>query len=539
MTTVPHRPHQGRSLLRGGVVHSPTQQLATAMLAVDGVVAWIGGEAAAQADVDSADSVVQLEGRLVTPGFVDAHVHLAQTGMALQSVNLSLAGSLIETLDALATYASSFTGSVLFAQGWDETHWPESRAPTMSEVDRAVGDLPAYVARVDSHSAVISGALLARHPELVELDGWSADGRVERAAHHAAREVTHALGTRGDRSTAIALALRQAASRGVTSVHELNAPHIAPFGDFAIIASLESTGTVPEVVAYWGALLDGEVEADFLSGHAGDLCVDGAIGSHTAALSTPYDDDPSTSGHLYLDRNQVRDHVVACTRAGTQGGFHVIGERAMLEVAAGFEAAASLVGSDALVAARHRLEHVEMPTQDDIETMARLGIVASVQPVFDALWGGSDDLYERRLGARRAEAMNPLATMAKAGVVLAFGSDSPITTLEPWNAVRAAALHHQPTQRLTVRGAFEAHTRGGHRARRNDDGGVLIPGAPATYAVWEVPGGLGVQQSDDALPVLHPDLPLPTCVQSVVSGRSIFDAGWAAAADPATEGEYR
>ena len=110
------------------------------------------------------------------------------------------------------------------------------------------------------------------------------------------------------------------------------------------------------------------------------------------------------SGHLYLDREQVRAHVVACTRAGKQAGFHVIGDRAMREVASRTASAAADVGVDAMVAARHRLEHVEMPDADVIETMADLGVVASVQPAFDAAWGAPGELYDQRLGWERAGA---------------------------------------------------------------------------------------------------------------------------------------
>jgi predicted amidohydrolase YtcJ len=123
-------------------------------------------------------------------------------------------------------------------------------------------------------------------------------------------------------------------------------------------------------------------------------------------------------------------------------------------------------------------------------------------------------------------------------VVLAFGSDSPVTPLGPWAAVRAAAHHHEESERLTVRAAFNAHTRGGHRARCDDNGGVLAPGADATYVVWEVPGDLTVQTPDErvagwstdpragvpVLPDLDPDAPLPMCMRTVVRGTTIYTA---------------
>ncbi len=505
-----------RVLLRHGSVYSPFAPAATALLTVGEHVEWVGSEDAAEPYVDTADRVIDLGGRLVTPGFVDAHTHLAMTGRGLVTLDLSSAASLAEALQQLEAYAGSHRDAVLFAHGWDETGWPEARTPTIAELDAAVGDRVAYVSRVDGHSAVVSSALLAVDRSIAELDGWRGDGVVERGAHHAARTVTARLWSREERSAALLRALRHAASRGITSVHELNAPHISAVEDFAVLRRLADTEPLPEVVPYWGEFRGGDVEDATLLGFAGDLCADGAIGSRTACLHEPYA-DADAAGHLYLDNTEVAEHVVHCTQLGLQAGFHVIGDRALAEVVTGLRRAAAVVGAGAMTSARHRLEHVEMPTQAAIDTLAELGVVASVQPAFDAAWGGPGGLYERRLGRTRAAAMNPFASMRDAGVVLAFGSDSPVTPMDPWAGVRAAAFHFNPEERLSVEAAFDAATRGGHRACRRDDAGVLAPGAAATYAVWDVPEGAA-----PGLPDLAPDQPLPRCVHTVVAGAPVF-----------------
>lgn len=507
-----------RVLLRNGSVCSPSAPAATALLTLGERVVWVGSGDAADGYVDAADRVVDLAGMLVTPGFVDAHTHLALTGRGLVTLDLSRTGSLAEALLQIETYAVSHSVGVLFAHGWDETEWPEARTPTIAEIDAAVGDRPAYVSRIDGHSAVISSALLAKDRSIAGLDGWRGDGGVERAAHHAARDVTARLWSIEERSAALLRALRHAASRGITAVHELNAPHISAFDDFAILRELADTEPLPDVVPYWGEICGGGVEDATLLGFAGDLCADGAIGSRTACLHEPYA-DADTSGHLYLDSAEVAEHVVYCTQRGKQAGFHVIGDRALAEVVTGLRRAADTVGAEAMIAARHRLEHVEMPTPEAIDTLARLGVVASVQPAFDAAWGHPGGLYERRLGASRAASMNPFASMRSAGVVLAFGSDSPVTPMDPWAGVRAAALHSNPAQRLSIEAGFDAATRGGHRACRRDDAGVLAPGAPATYAVWDVP-----ETAEPGLPDLTRDRPLPRCVQTVVAGNPVFSA---------------
>lgn len=176
-----------------------------------------------------------------------------------------------------------------------------------------------------------------------------------------------------------------------------------------------------------------------------------------------------------------------------------------------------------------------MLTPETVAAFAELGLTASVQPAFDAAWGGPDGMYARRLGAERAATLNPYAALLRAGVPLAFGSDSPVTPLDPWGTVRAAAHHRTPDHRVSVRAGFTAHTRGGWRAVGRDDGGVLVPGAPADYAVWRT-GDLLVQAPDDrvarwstdprsgtpGLPDLSPGADLPVCLRTVVFGQNVY-----------------
>lgn len=497
------------TLLHGGRIHSPHPS-GTALLVREGAVAWVGDEAGVDAYTDSVDEVVHLGGALVTPAFVDAHAHLSQTGLALTSLDLAGTRSLAEALEALASYARQRDDAVLLGFGWDETAWPEGRPPTGAEVDRAIGNRVCYLSRVDGHSAIASAALIAATPSITAADGWDGTGRVERAAHHAARDAVQAALGAGQRRAALTTALRHAASLGLGCVHEIGAPHINPPSDFAEIVAIAQEVPTITVLPYWGQLhaIDTARELGCL-GAAGDLCADGSIGSRTGALSAPYA-DADTTGHGYLSVDEVREHVVACTRAGLQAGFHAIGDAGVSAVVDGMRAAAADVGVEAFRAARHRIEHLEMVTSDQAAELARLGVVASVQPAFDAAWGGADGMYADRLGVDRAVAMNPYAMLAGAGVTLAFGSDSPVTPLDPWGGVRAAVRHQVADQRLEPASALEAHTRGGWRAAGRDDAGVLEPGAPATFAVWHA------ADITDAIEVTA------TCLRTVVDGITVF-----------------
>ena len=180
--------------------------------------------------------------------------------------------------------------------------------------------------------------------------------------------------------------------------------------------------------------------------------------------------------------------------------------------------AEKVLGVDAIRDARHRVEHAEIMDKRLIAGFVEYGIVASMQPAFDRLWGGEQQMYAQRLGVARSLASNPMGQMHTTGVALAFGSDSPVTPLDPWGSVRAAMWHFNPQQRMSAKSAFAAHTRGGWRAVHRDDEGVLVPGAAATFAVWRTPAGVS-----GTLPSLEQHDELPVCVRTVLRGDCIYE----------------
>jgi predicted amidohydrolase YtcJ len=540
------------TLYRGGFVYSPIDPFANAMVVDDttGTIAWIGGDDAAAVHVDAVDEVVELDGALITAAFVDAHAHVSQTGAGLRGVDLATTRSVQEALSRIEDAARAGQGRPVYAPNRDQEHWADARVHTAAELDRATYGGAVYSPRVDGHSAVISSALAAASGAR-GLPGWEGDGLVTKDAHHAAREAFNAAVTPSQRQADIDLALRTAAAAGIGLVQENGGRTLSGTEDFAEVIAAGERGDVPQTIGYWAQLVSDEAEARDVAalrgarGLAGDLNIDGSVGSRTAHLRAPYTDSPDRTGNAYLTVEQVRDHVAACSLAGLQAGFHVIGDAGVDTAIAGFEAAAELVGAAVVTRARHRLEHLEMISKPGIERLVKLGVAASVQPAFDAFWGGDHGMYAARLGADRvhgragedAAPMNAFASMMAAGMTVAFGSDSPVTPFAPWEAVRAAAFHHDESQRVSARSAFLAHTRGGWRTAGFDDRGYLDLGLPATFAIWEV-GDLVVQAPDDriqtwstdprsgtpGLPDLSPGTPAPTCLRTVVRGRTVFDA---------------
>ncbi len=481
-----------------------------------GVVQWIGDERRAAEDTGLRGvRVIDLGGALVTEAFVDAHVHATSTGLALTALDLSGCSSLAEALRAVETAARAARGRPLVGGGWSETDWPEGRPPTSAELDRASYGGVVYLARVDVHSAVVSSALRAAVPGLSGA-GVGADGWIREPAHDRVREVALRALTRGQRRDAQLAMLRHAASLGIVAVHEMAGPVISTEDDLLELIELAADPALPDVVPYWGEL-GAVAKARQLGvvGAAGDLFCDGSLGSATAALHEEYLSHPGEKGLLRHATEDLAEHIRNCAAAGLQSGFHAIGDAAVDQVLDAYELASARTGRP--IGSGQRIEHAEYVR--DPARLAASGLTASMQPCFDALWGGVDGMYAQRLGAQRALALNRLADLAAAGVPLVLGSDSPVTALGPWAAVQAAAHHHDPAASIDIATAFEAHTRAGWRAGGNVEDGVLAPGRPATFAVWRT------ESDGNGLPTLDSAAPLPECLATVLRGTVLHDTG--------------
>lgn len=525
-----------RTLLTGGRIHSRADPFATAMLIDGDIIGWIGDDAGAQVHEDVADRIVRLDGAFVAPGFVDSHIHATSTGLTLTGLDLSGLHSGEELLDAVHERAKATRGAPVYGHGWDDSSWAAQSTPTRAELDRAAWGSEVYLSRIDVHSALVSSALVAGAPQARGLDGYSADGPVAGSAHSMLRKWAFDRLTAGERARAHRAALDEALAHGIVAVHEMAGPSIGGFDDARGLLLLASEEPAPEVVVYWGELADErsvELARELGAyGLGGDLFVDGSLGSRTASLIDPYADSHG-NGTAYLAAEEVSEHLRRTHEQGIPAGFHVIGDAACRVVAEAITALADEVGSARVRGLAPRLEHAEMMSAADIESLVALGTIFSMQPAFDEIWGGPGGMYEHRLGQERSRGMNRLADIVSAGGKLAINSDSPVTPMRPWSAIRAATEHNDPQQAISARAAFTAHTRGGWRAIGNTESGVIAPGAPAHLAVWQV-SELEVRVPDErvqgwstdpragtpGLPALIGDD--PACLATVVAGQCLY-----------------
>ncbi|MGH8909673.1 MAG: amidohydrolase [Egibacteraceae bacterium] len=482
---------------------APANPEAHAVLVVDGRIDWVGD------DPDDAPrggvQRIDLPGALLQPAFVDAHAHLTATGLALGGVDLSMCQSAADCVAAVQAVAEITPGRVIWGGGWDDLAYPEGRPPTGEELAKAADSRPVLLMRADGHSAVIDRFSLEAAP-LERAEGVERDadghptGLLRKEAVHVARRWFYAELTDAQLAEARAAAVRHAVSMGIASVHEMNGPDQMGARDFD--AWIEGDWPI-EVIGYWGAADLDFVSARRLRQAGGALLLDGTLGSHTAALEEDYADAPH-AGRLYESDADLVYFLTQATRRRLQVGMHCIGDRAVRQAVEVLEAVARRLGPRAVRAARHRLEHCALVPPPLIPRLGSLGVVATVQPTFDVIWGRRGGLYQRRLGRARAERMNPIGPLADAGVTLAFGSDLAASVFDPWATVAAAVSHHRPAFRVGMLTALQAATIGGRKAARQTRVGPIAPGQRADMAAFSIQGD-------------QPD----RCVLTMVQGRLV------------------
>jgi predicted amidohydrolase YtcJ len=468
-------------------------------------IGWVGDEPAA---APPARRTVDLGEAWIAPAFVDAHVHGTATGLAVTGLELGGAGSAAQALGRLRAFAESTDAPVVLGHGWDDFGWPEGRPMTAAEVADAAPGRRVLLARTDLHSCVVDPATLRELP-LATLEGADRDadgqptGWLREAASEAARRHILAQLSVEQLTEARTAACVRAAEQGIASLHEMGHPGLSGWED---AMAWQGGRWDVEVVTWWAELDPGLGCLEHGMRPGGDLFLDGSIGSRTAAVTRPYLDHGG-HGKLFHPDEAVAAFFGAATAAGCGAGVHAIGDRAIEQAVNAIEAAAGSHGVARVRAARHRIEHVELPSRAQVRRMAHLGVVASVQPAFDAAWGGDDGLYAQRFGTAAARASNPLAWFAREGAPMAFGSDSTVTPLDPWAAV-AAAEHHRGGLSLDRSTAFAAHVLGGRYAAGQDgEVGAIVVGMRADLAVW------------NADPLSVDDVRSLRCLATLVSGR--------------------
>ncbi len=426
---------------------------------------------------------IDLQGAIVVPAFCDAHVHLDGTGMRAGAFDLSGARSAADFARAVERLPRS---PRLFAGGYDDALWPDGRADAQA-LEAAHPDAVALLVRVDGHSSIVNRKTLAwldlpPHTEGIERDALGgATGRLTLDANWRAQSAFFEGLPERERRGATRRACDAALAAGVVYLHAqlLGLGSDETYADeVRFLLSLPGVRIRPKICERRPSL----AAALGLAHIGGDVFLDGSLGSRTAALCEPYRDSPGV-GDLALSDSDVFAYFDEAERLGISAGVHAIGDRAIGQAVRAIELAQ---GGAPSLRTRHFIEHAELASDEHVAACARLGIAFSMQPQFDAAWGGDDGMYGERLGAERAARLNRLRTVAASGVLLACGSDSPVCRLSALDGMGAAVAHHVPEERLSPLEALTAYTYSGARlTSRQPSTGALAPGFDAAFTVLD------------------------------------------------------
>jgi predicted amidohydrolase YtcJ len=450
----------------------------------DGRIETMGEVESLAGDLEPGTDIVDLGGKTVLPGFIDTHVHVAETGLLRHGVDLGSAQTVSQVLEMLSGAFPDRSHEEFFrAHSLDPSQMREKRYPRREELDLISDRVPIFVLRRDGHSCVVNSAFLRicrLDGEIfgVELDPQTGgpSGVLRAQALERARECRNRFLGDEDRSQAVREACRQASARGVTTVHAI----CSRLGDVDLMGRLAAELPV-DVVPYLSIRRVSAVQERGLRSIGGDLLADGSLSSHTAALMEPYADRPDERGVLYFQKQQLLDFVEKAHSAGLQVAVHAIGDRAVEQVLSVYE---EVLDRQPCSDHRHRIEHAELLTRDQIRRIAQRGIALAVQPAFEAFWGGPGGMYASRLGPDRVRRTNPFRPLVDADVSIAGGSDSYITPIDPLAGIAAAVAHPNPDHRLTVEEAARIFTAGGaHLAFQEHDRGLLRAGLRADLVV--------------------------------------------------------
>ncbi len=445
----------------------------------DRIVA-VGSDAEIRRTVGGGTRVIDAGGKLVLPGFNDAHVHFLAGGLYLIGVQLRDAGNEEEFVGLLKDYVSGLPEGQWVTGGcWDHEAWPGQKRPTRWMIDPVTPDNPVLVHRLDGHIALANSLAL-------RLGGVAADtanppgGQIERDARtgkptgilidRAQELVRRAVPEPSDqrRLEAAQAAMRYAASVGVTSVQDM-----ASAGDLRLYRQLRAAGRLSTrvYVALTGLTAAmAEVRAQrrgsgdpLLRTGAVKIFADGSLGAGSALLFEPYEDDPSTSGLAMHSEDELCRITEEADAAGLQVLIHAIGDRGTHLALNAFERAARRNGRRG---ARHRVEHAQVVRPEDRPRFAQLGVIASIQPSHctdDMRW------IEKRLGSRARNAY-PFRSLLDAGARISLGTDWFVEPLDPLPSIYAAVTREfpgggppggwYPQEKVSVAQAIEAYTLG-------------------------------------------------------------------------------
>ena len=485
---------------------NPAQPWAEAVVTNEDKIVFVGSNEDSKKYIDEFTEVIDLNGRLMLPGFIDAHAHIVMGGFYLLSIDLTEVSSKEEFISSLSEYVKAKPGKWVTEGNWNHENWEGSPLPRKEWIDEFTQETPVFVVRMDYHMGLANsyalklagitkdtpdpaGGTIIRDPETGEPTGLLRDK---------AMDLVYSViptPTEDEHEKAIEAALDEARRFGVTSIHDITYKnHLKYLQRFEKDDRLTCRIYSRLMIDLHKDLIDAEIEHNFGSDKLkiGSMkaFADGSLGSNTGWFFEPYNDEPDTSG-LAMEKMQdgrLKEWMLECDRNKLQLSIHAIGDRAVSEL---IDIAETMKNGNAPWDRRFRIEHAQHIRQEDIKRCADLDIIVSAQP-YHLFYDG--DYLEKKLGEKRVKDSYTFNSFIKSNVKLCFGSDWSVVSLNPMTGIYAAVKRNSlngkneagivPEEKISVEEAVKCYTiNGAYAAYAEDKLGSLEPGKLADLVV--------------------------------------------------------
>lgn len=474
---------------------------------------------------------IDAQGRAIIPGLIDSHIHFLSYSRSLSKVNLDGVRSKEEALAKVAEKArETEPGRWILGGGWNNNLWSPPEFPTRHDLDRAAPDHPVYLDRKDMHSCWVNSRALqiaGVTRETPDPPGAAIGRDAEGEPNGLLFESATAIARRAisdppeDARTAMRGGFFELARIGVVGFHDCEGPDA-----FSAFQQLDATGDLPVrvviLLAYGG--LDEAIKVGLRTGFGSDylrigpvkIFSDGSLGSLTAEMLEPFEGQPGNYGIGTIPQDELEDAIRRAAEAGIPSAVHAIGDAANRRV---LDAFAKARGSGFEL--RHRIEHAQLLHPQDIPRFAELGVVASMQPIHAT----SDMHAADRLWSARARYSYAWRSLLDTGALVAFGSDAPVETPNPFAGIHAAVTRQDendmpaegwyPQERLTVEEAARAYTESAARSAPYLPGvtGTLSPGSAADLLVLD----------RDIFTVEPSEIKQASPIATIIAGKAVHD----------------
>jgi predicted amidohydrolase YtcJ len=523
----------------------PKQPWAKAIAIYKGKIVEVGDDAVIERRRGMGTKVINAGGKLVLPGFVDCHIHFLDGSFSLGRVNLEGAKNPADIQKRLREYAAEHPGEDwILGRGWNYAMFGSETLPHKKYLDELFPNRPVFLEGFDGHSYWVNSKALAMagitrdtaDPPNGAIVRDSQTGEATGALKESAQDLVAKIlpkPTRTDQLLALRAGMKWANRNGITRVHSAG----QDFEVLDLFDEMRRRGdlTVRMYVAYFlnpPDLRPQDLDAiehahkkyhdDWIDAGAVKFMVDGVVEAHTAAMLEPYSDDPSLKGKLFWEPSKYKSAVSELDKRGFQLFTHAIGDYGVRTALDGYEEAEA---RNHKRDRRPRIEHIETVTAADIPRFGKLGVIASMQPLHSYPDADTLDVWAHNAGPDRAARAWAWKSIADAGGHLAFGSDWPVVTLNPWVGVQTAVTRQTaegqpeagfvPEQRLTVAQAIEGYTIGAAFAgRREKMEGSLEVGKLADLIIL----------SQNILDIEPRKIGSTKVVTTIVGGRVVYQA---------------